>query len=314
MANSIYGINSIYAASSVNSIYGVNSYKSYLNSVASRQTANQVSSLLNTAVKNAGLNGGTQPESSSYLSQLNQSFYSAYMANSTFSMSNKIAVSSNSSTISGTAQLNATVKSYSLKISNLAATQVNTGSTFAANGKSVIGAGLNIFKIKNGTSEKNISLAINSTDTNKTAFAKLASAINRSDAGVKASVATDKDNKTYLTLESAKTGAKNAFSLTDLQGNAVSATGLGTVNNKAQDALYSVDGKQYVSSTNTINLDNGKVQATLKKAGNTGVSLDVVSDMENSILPDYYTYFNNMLSSGNYNTSLISGSLMDMFL
>ncbi len=312
MTNSIYGINSINGASSINSIYGVNSYKNYLLSIASRQ-ANQVSSLLNAAVTNAGLSSGTQSESS-YLSQLNQSIYSAYLAKSTFSLNNKIAVTNDSKVISATAQWNASEKSYSMKVSNLAAVQVNTGSSFAANDKSVIGAGMNLFKIKSGTTERNISLVINSTDTNKTAFAKLASAINKSDAGVKASVATGSDNRLYFSLESSKTGSKNAFSLTDLQGNAISATGTGTVKNKAQDAVYSIDGKQVVSSSNTINLDNGKVLATLKKAGDTEVSLNVVSDTENSSLPDYYTYINEMLSSGNYGSNLIRGSMVDMLL
>lgn len=229
-------------------------------------------------------------------------------------MANKVVTSSDSDALTATAQVNASVKSHKLQISNLAATQVNAGSASPADAKSVIGEGFNVFKLTTGSSSKNISVNISSTDTNKSAFTKLAAAINKSDVGVKASVTTDSANKTSLTLESTKTGTKNAFSLSDLQGNAVSATSIGTVKSKAQNAVYTLDNKQYTSASNTVNLDNGKVQATLKKAGSEQISMNVVPDTSTKSLPDYYTYLNNMLSKGNYNAGTKSGSFLDMFL
>jgi flagellar hook-associated protein 2 len=289
--NNLYGVNGIYG---INNIYGVNSYNNYISSLTSNKT--------------------TSTSSQSNTSLLN-SLYSKYLNNTASALSSKTVTSTDSDTVTATAQQNATIGSYSVKVSNLATAQTNTGTSLSANNPSVIGTGLDILRINSGTASRNISLVINDTDTNKTALTKLASAINKSGLGITASVTTDSANKASLTLESAKTGTRNAFSISDLQGNAVSATGIGTADTKAQNATYSVNGHQYTSSGNTVSLDSGKVQATLKEVGDTAVKLSVTPDTSTSSTNTYYSYINNLLSAGNYyNSSLNSGSLLDMFL
>lgn len=307
MANSIYGINNIYGVS--------NYYKSYLNNNYNR--TNSLSSILYSAVaSNANtLANRSQSASTSYLSQLNNSINSMYMANSTLALSNKTVTSANNASISGTAQINAAVKNYSAKVSKLAAGQVNMGTGLAAGDKSILNKGQNTFKFKSGTTERTLSLLINENDTNKTALNKLSTAINKSGTGIKASVETNSNDTVYLKLESTRTGTRNSFILEDRQGNAVAAAGLGKVESKAQDAVYSIDGRQFTSSANTVSLDHGKVQVTLKKADNTEIELKVAPDAAGSTVPNFYTYYNNLLSSGNYyNTSLSNGNLLDMLL
>jgi len=312
---SISGTSSIYG---VNSIYGINSYKNYLTSIASKQT-NTLSALLNSAVAaslstNTSSNS-TQSSTTSYLTQLNNTINAQYMANTALTLSSKKVASTNTAAITGTAKMNATVKNYSMKVSSLAASQVNKGVELSANSKSNINTGFNTLKIKSGTTERNIYFTINENDTNKTALDKMAKEINNSNTGIKASVQTGSNDSIYLQLEATKTGSVNSFSVTDTKGNAAEKTGLGTVETKAQDAVYSVDGRQYTSSGNTISLDNGKVQATLKSADNTEVELNVAPGTTSSELPDFYTYFNNLLSSGNYNNSGSGiGSMFDMLL
>lgn len=315
MANSINGISSLYG---INSIYGLNSYKNYLTSIAGRQT-NTLSNVLNSAVASSMSanvrSGNIQSSSDSYLTQLNNSINSMYMANATLALSSKKVASTNAAAITGTAQMNAAVKNYTVKVSALASSQVNKGTELAAGSKSPINSGFNTLKIKSGSSERNVYFTINENDTNQTALNKMATAINQSNAGIKATVQTGSNDSVYLKLEAAKTGSRNSFSVTDQKGNSATAAGLDIVETKAQDAVYSVDGKQYTSSSNTVSLDNGKVHAALNKAGNIEVELNVAPDTTNSTIPDFYTYFNNLLSSGNYyNSRSGSGTIFDMFL
>jgi flagellar capping protein FliD len=315
MANSISGTSSIYG---VNNIYGINSYKNYLTSIAGKRT-NTLSNVLNGAVASSVSanvrSGSTQSSSNSYLAQLNNSINSMYMANTSLALSSKKVASTNTAAITGTAQMNAAVKNYTIKVSALASNQVNKGTELAADSKSLINAGFNTLKIKSGSSERNVYFTINENDTNKIALNKMATAINKSDAGIKATVQTGSNDSVYLKLEATKTGSRNSFSVTDQRGNATTTTAIGTEETKAQDSVYSVDGRQYTSSGNTVSMDNGKVQATLKKADNTEVELNVAPDTANSTLPDFYSYFNNLLSSGNYYSSRTgSGSMFDMLL
>lgn len=312
---SINGTSSVYG---VNSIYGINSYKNYLASITNRQT-NSLSSVLTSAVaasvSSKSRSSSTQSSSNSYLTQLNNSINSTYMANTALVLSGKKLASTNTAAITGTAQMNAAVKNYTVKVSALASSQANKGIELAAGSKSIINTGFNSLKIKSGTTERNVYFTINEKDTNKTALDKMATAINKSDAGIRATVETSSNSSIYLKLEAAKTGSRNSFSVTDQKGNATTTMSLGKIEAKAQDAVYSVDGRQYTSSGNTVSLDNGKVQATLKKADNTEVQLNVAPDTPSSALPDFYTYFNNLLSSGNYfNSSQGNGSMLNMFL
>ena len=315
MASSINRTGSTYG---VNSISGINSYKNYLASIAGKRT-NSLTGLLNSAVA-ASVSANTrsystQSSSNSYLTQLNNSINSMYLANATLALSSKKVVSTNTSAITGTAQMNASVRNYTIKVSTLASSQVNKGTELSAGSKSLVNSGFNTLKIKSGATERNVYFTINDNDTNKTALDKMAAAINKSDAGIKASVYTGSNDSVYLKLEASKTGSGNSFSVTDQRGNASAAAGLDKVEAKAQDAVYSVDGRQYASSGNTVSLDNGKVQATLKKAGGTEVELKVAPDAASNALPDFYTYFNNLLSSGNYyNSGSSSGTLFDMLL
>lgn len=317
MASSIYGVNGISSLYGVNSIYGVNSYRNYLAGLVYNKN-NALSSVLTSAVASSvsstSASSSTQ-STNSYLTQLNNSINSMYMANTATALSSKKVASTNSNAITATAQMNASVKNYTVKVSQLATSQVNSGNELAAKSKTSIEAGFNAIKISSGATTRNVYFTINENDTNKSALDKIATAVNKSGAGVKASVETGKDDSVYLKLEASKSGSKNAFSVTDLQGNAVAASGIEAADTKAQNAVYTVDGRQYASSGNTVSLDNGKVQATLKAAGNTETELSVVPDTTSSKLPDFYSYLNNMLSSGNYSNSGFGyGALLDMFL
>ncbi len=52
-----------------------------------------------------------------------------------------------------------------------------------------------------------------------------------------------------------------------MSGNSISATNLDTITTTAQDAIYSVDGEEMTSGSNTVYLDDGAVEVTLQGTG-----------------------------------------------
>lgn len=128
---------------------------------------------------------------------------------------------------------------------------------------SAISSGLNTIALKVGANTKNISFTIDNNDTNQSSLKKMASAINFAKTGVTASVSTDtKTGTSFLKMTSDKTGTENIFSISDVNGNAATASGASSITTQAQNAEYTLDGKQYTSQSNTISTDNGKVQST----------------------------------------------------
>ncbi len=229
-----------------------------------------------------------------YLSQLNSAVSSLKTnlnllgkSSITNSFEKKSVVSSNPGAVAGTAQNNADKASYTLNVTKLATGQTNQGKSLISNDNSVFSIGNNTFSIKVGNNEeKRITFSVSAGDTNKTSLTKMANSINFSRTGVTASVVSDtKTGTSYLKLNSDKTGTSNTFSINELNGNSIALSGADSKLADAQNAQYTLDGKQYSSETNTISLDNGKASVTLKKAEAKDFSFSIEQDT-NAVLND----------------------------
>ncbi len=167
----------------------------------------------------------------------------------------RTALSSNPQAITALAQGKADRTSYTVEVMQIASAQVNKSSLLDTQAPTVVQSGLNRFTVKiNG---RDYELAINtaSTDTARQSLAKIAEAVNQRGLGIRAQLTNDRmTGKSHLTLTSSKTGALQAFSINDLQGNAIRATGLDNTAAQAADAVYAIDGKRYTSATNTVKL------------------------------------------------------------
>ncbi|MDP4093163.1 MAG: flagellar filament capping protein FliD, partial [Bacillota bacterium] len=120
----------------------------------------------------------------------------------------------------------------------------------------------------------------------------MANAINYTKAGVTASVATDsKTGLSYLNITSDKTGTGSSFTITDKAGNASAVSGANNSTVSAQDAIYSIDGKENTSQTNEAVLDNGKVKIGFTKADGKDINVSVDTDV-NSIKDDITKFVN----------------------
>lgn len=300
----------------------INSY-SYSNVISLYKSAYQSSpsnsplNIYNTKIFSGDVAKSVRASMPSYLSQLNSSVNAIksdlkMMARPgiTNSFEKKSVVSSNSSAVIGTAQNNANKTSHTLNITKLATSQINQGKSLVSNDRSVFSIGNNSFSIKVGNNdEKRITFSVSAGDTNKTSLSKMANSINFARAGVTASVVSDsKSGTSYLKLTSDKTGASNSFSIKELNSNAVALSGADTKSVDAQDAQYTLDGKQYSSETNTINLDNGKASLTLKKAEGKDINIKIEEDTDAVVndIKNFATDYNKVMElahtfSGTFN-------------
>jgi len=175
----------------------------------------------------------------------------------------------------------ATEVAYDISVTLLAQAQENIGSELDKVDSSVVDPGTNTFNININGQDHEISFDVADGDTNETVLGKITTAINEAGIGVSAEViAGSGDGTQQLVINSNNTGTVNAFSISDVSGNAVTATGSETVSTEAQDVTYTVDGADYSSSSNTIYLNDGMVTANLKGVGEA--TLTVAPD-ENEI-------------------------------
>lgn len=192
----------------------------------------------------------------------------------------RTAKSSDSAKVTASAFAGAASKTYSVTVSALAASQKNSGTLLAGSDASVVGAGVNAFNITVGGKSTKVSVFIYADDTNDKALTKIKNAINEAKTGVTASIVTDQETgEKRLELTGDKTGTDNAFQVEDVTGNAMSATGVTNVARQAANASYTVNGgPALVSQSNTIELEKGKVTATLLDVTDEAVSIQVGPD------------------------------------
>jgi len=168
----------------------------------------------------------------------------------------------------------ATEATYSVTVTQVAEAQENNGLDLDADAASLVDTGTSTFAVTVGGEEHELSVAVEEGDTNEEVLQKIADAINDADIGVSAAVTDGSEEGTVkLTVTADETGAANVFSIADVSGNVVAATGAAAVSTAAQDAAYSVDGVDATSSSNTVYLDDGMVTATLQGTGEADLTV-----------------------------------------
>ncbi len=219
-----------------------------------------------------------------------------------------VATSSDPNSISVSAQSDATASTYSVTVNQLAMAQQNNGTSLSSNSVTSLTPGTYSFTAQVGGQQYNISFNVNQGDTNQTVLDNMAQAINSANIGITAIV----NNNPYLgtsqlEINANNTGTNNAFTLTDVSGNAVSYTGANTVTVEATNANYTINGVSGTSQTNTVNVDNNNLTMTFNKTvSNATVTVapdtQSISDSINNFVNDY----NEMLTYVNQNQQYIS--------
>ena len=201
------------------------------------------------------------------------------------------------------------IASMTVKIDRIATGQSNEGSRMDAKAAFEGGAGTNRFSIEQGGRTTQISVDVREGDTNKDVQQRMADAINKSGAGVKATVEIDSEtNTSMLKLESTTTGsdaAKSGFTISDVSGDLVARTDASKVTSVGQDAMFSVNnGPARTSQSNTVFIGSG-VTATLNKASEDSATITwgrEKSAMRDSV-EDLVKRYNNLFSTAAERTS-----------
>lgn len=184
-----------------------------------------------------------------------------------------------------------------LEVQSIAQTQKNASESHYATESAEDGMDFTIDG-PNGSTAVSVS-NLNSNGTKKTyyqMYQEAAESINNASTGVKASVVNN-EGKISLVLEGKEKGASKGFSVTGTTG---AAAGIENAMQKAQDAVYTVteNGRSatYSSSSNSISLENGKINVELKKEGTTniysGIDTDKVADAVQDLVDSYNSVTN----------------------
>ncbi|MDF2964183.1 MAG: hypothetical protein K0S39_5918 [Paenibacillus sp.] len=197
-------------------------------------------------------------------------------------LESRIAESSRPQAVEAKARPGAAIRTYSVQADKIAAGQINSGAILQLNEPTVMAAGSNQMKLVQGEQSVPLSVYILQSDTNQQALQKVRGAINHTGLNVHASLLQDDNQGTVqLELSSIGTGSRQAFTLSDVFGNAAATTGIGTVSQAAQDAVYRIDnGHSLTSDSNELVLDQGNVSVTLKEAASEPVILMVGPDTQ----------------------------------
>lgn len=143
--------------------------------------------------------------------------------------------------------------------------KASSGMNFSIRSKSASGGVSNVF-VQVDARKKNGGLR-----TNQEMLEEAASQINRAKSGIQANVVV-KDGEASLQITGTKTGEGNTF---QVNGDTGIAKGLSETAQEAQNAKYSVTengaSRNYISSTNEVSLDMGRIQAVLKKEGRADI-------------------------------------------
>jgi flagellar hook-associated protein 2 len=199
----------------------------------------------------------------------------------------RTATSSNSNVLTASAydalsqDTGAAEATYDISVSQMAQSQENTGVELNKADASVVGLGTNTFNININGQDNELSIEVVDGDTNEAVLQKIETAFNDAGLGATAEVIAGSGEETQqLVIRSDNTGLASAFSVSDISGDAIAASGIGSISTESQDAIYTVNETEYSSGSNTIYLDDGMVTVNLEGAGEATLT---VAPNENTV-------------------------------
>jgi len=200
---------------------------------------------------------------------------------------------------------------FQFKVQQIAQNQINQGGALDAAAASAVNTGANTFTLTVGGTGYNLAVTINASDTNATALSKIAQAIDGANSGVTAAVV--QGNGTVQLQLSGQTGAAQTFSLGDLSGNAVSATGVNNSTQAAADAEFLMNGTTTIQAGNAVTLLDGHLQVNLTGAGTATVTTgpQVAVDLTQSLAVSMNS-FGSLLAGNPYLTPALSSAWSDL--
>ena len=195
-------------------------------------------------------------------------------------------------------------QSLSVKVGQLATSQVSKGDEMQSDDAYAGDTGMQRFAIEIGGRTTNLSVNVEDGDTNQEVQQRMADSINNAGIGVRATVETDSESGTStLRIESSNTGERSAFTIRDREdgGNLVEQTGIGnedSVTQEAGNSIYTVDGRTRESATNTVDLGGG-LSATFNSTTDEAVNVSLGADPERvkTAVQDFVSSYNELYTA-----------------
>ena len=129
---------------------------------------------------------------------------------------------------------------YNISVTQLGQAQENTGLALNKVDSSSVDPGTDSFHINVDGQDYGLSIEVLEGDTNEVVLQKIEIAINDAALGMTADIIDNSaDGTQQLVIRADATGATNAFTISDVSGNAIGATGTDSITIQAQDATYS---------------------------------------------------------------------------
>ncbi len=185
---------------------------------------------------------------------------------------------------------NAPVGTYNMNILQLAQSQINEGLWLNATALD-FQVGENTFKITTQNGEYTFTINVSDTSNNLAVLEDVAEAINQANIGIKATVEIENDTA-RLVLEG-KTGEENAFTVEDITGNIVAASGISNTIQNAQNLIYEYNGTTYESETNTFEVEG--MTLTAEQTGEYTITVNYDTEAILSSLEEFVNSFNKLV-------------------
>lgn len=304
--------------SGLNGLYG---YSNSINNLKLSQALNKSdSSNIKSSIKGKSASDYLSSESSNFLNSYNRdmsallSSANSLRASNSASQTNKVTASSSDesvATVNSYMGLKANTADLTINVAQLASSQTNTLRADA------LGAGDASFTISSQSGEGGVAqINVSRTDADgnrksDTQFlTDMASQINRTNIGVKASVVTGEDGVKTLQVSSKYTGENNTFSIS---GEFAENSGLSDVAKAGQNAIFSVTENgvetNYSKSTNYAYVGSGNASITLQGEGETVLSAKKDTSSIISGVEDLIKKYNAAYKTVSANTDRGTGTL-----
>ena len=198
------------------------------------------------------------------------------------------------------------VSPFEVTVTQLAAPQINIGNYIPPNAQ-YLDTGEYSFDLTINDLTYEFEFGVGEADTMSDTQNKISRLINRSGIGLRAEVLTDSLGNTALAVQSNATGVTGTvptiFSISDNadrteQQSAVSVLGLNRVTQHPSNAIYTIDGKERISVSNTVTINNAFV-LNFKQAQETPpVTIQLKADSDSIVdsINDLISSYNNLLS------------------
>lgn len=202
-------------------------------------------------------------------------------------------------------------KKFTIGVRQLATPQVNTGEFLSQNARNLF-TGTYSFDVDIASITYELQFNVNDKETNRNIQDKLSRLINNSNIGLKAEVIVNNKNKSALQITSNMTGVGDKpaiFRISDDKASALNgsviAFGLDNTTQYPSNAIFTLNGDEKISASNTFTVDK-KYEITLKKVNEPGehATIGLKQNLEALIdsiheLADSYNKVTDLVAKGN---------------